>query len=294
MVYNPERILQRSITQASKGISHLQRASSLPSESVKSFTSFDFDKETDQSFPGSRSEIELCQVLTSPKRPSSFRPSQQPSHPSPTIVVQNPITYFASFVSPLISAYTIVFPNPPTVMAAIYDPLVLPTQLHDLPLGYFQRIKTYDVEGDFSAQQHLVGISDFYDSEEINHEDVRMRVFSQSLYGEVKEWFKGLPAGSIHNFQEFGSIFLGKWERKKNSLHLLTQYNSLRRGPNESVHDFSSRFKKTYNAILADVNPASGVSKLHYADAFSSEFTLLLRERGFVTLDDMIEDAIEV
>ena len=37
-----------------------------------------------------------------------------------------------------------------------------------------------------------------------------------------------------------------------------------------------------------------GVSKLHYVDAFSSEFTLLLRERRSVTLDDMIEDATEV
>ena len=77
-------------------------------------------------------------------------------------------------------------------------------------------------------------------------------------------------------------------------MHLLTQYNNLRRGPNESVHDFSSRFKKTYNAIPTDVKPPPGAAKLHYADAFSSEFTLLLRERRSVTLDDMIEDAIEV
>ena len=63
MVDNPERILRRSSTQADKVISYLQRASSLPTESVKGFTSFDFDKETDQSFPRSKSETELCQVL---------------------------------------------------------------------------------------------------------------------------------------------------------------------------------------------------------------------------------------
>ena len=77
-------------------------------------------------------------------------------------------------------------------------------------------------------------------------------------------------------------------------MHLLTQYNNLRRGPNESVQDFSSRFKKTYDAILADVKPPLGVAKLHYVDAFSSEFTLLLRERRLVSLDDMIADATEV
>jgi hypothetical protein len=35
-------------------------------------------------------------------------------------------------------------------------------------------------------------------------------LFAQSLIGEVKEWFRGLPTGSIHNFQEFETIFLGK------------------------------------------------------------------------------------
>ena len=60
------------------------------------------------------------------------------------------------------------------------------------------------------------------------------------------------------------------------------------------MQDFSSRFKKTYNAILADAKRPLGVAKLHYVDAFSSEFTLLLRERRFVSLEDMMDDATEV
>ena len=60
------------------------------------------------------------------------------------------------------------------------------------------------------------------------------------------------------------------------------------------MQDFSYRFKKTYNAITADVKPPPSVAKLHYADAFSSEFTLLLRERRSVSLEDMMDDATEV
>ena len=75
VVDNPERILRRSNTQPNEGISHLQRASSLPTESVKVFISCDFDKGTDQSFPRSRSETELCQVLTGLERPNIFRPT---------------------------------------------------------------------------------------------------------------------------------------------------------------------------------------------------------------------------
>ena len=121
-----------------------------------------------------------------------------------------------------------------------------------------------------------------------------MRLFSQSFYGEVKKWFRGLPARSIHDFQEFETAFLRKWERKKNSLHLLTQYNNLKRGPNESVQDLSTRFKRNYDAIPTDVKPPPGAAKLHYVDAFSSEFTMLLREIRYVSLTDMMDDAIEV
>ena len=90
-----------------------------------------------------------------------------------------------------------------------------------------------------------------------------MRLFVKSFCGEVREWVRGFPTGGIHNFQELKTIFLGKWERKKNSLHLLTQYSNLKRGPNESVYDFSAKFKKTYNAIPADVKPPLGATKLH-------------------------------
>ena len=51
---------------------------------------------------------------------------------------------------------------------------------------------------------------------------------------------------------------------------------------------------KTYDSIPADVNPPLGVSMLHYVDAFSIEFTLLLRERRSISLTNMMDDAIEV
>ena len=197
----------------------------------------------------------MCQVLTGLERPNTFRPTQQPSHCSPTSVVQNPVTYFIVVASPLIHAYTVVFPNLPIVIAARFAPLALPAQLHDLPLGYSQRIRTYGAEGDVSSQQHISSFNDFCDLEEVDHEDAKIRLFSQSLTGEVNEWFRCLLAGRIHNFHEFETIFLGKWERKKNFLHLLTQYNNLRRNPNELVQDFSYKFKKTYDAIPTDVKP---------------------------------------
>ena len=88
-------------------------------------------------------------------------------------------------------------------MATSFAPLSLPAQLHDLPLGYSQRIRTYGAKGEVSAQQHIIRFNDFCDLEEVDHEDAKMRLFAQSLTGEVKEWFRGLPARSIHSFHEF-------------------------------------------------------------------------------------------
>ena len=111
-------------------------------------------------------------------------------------------------------------------MAIRFIPLVLPAQLHDLPQGYSQRLRTYGAKGDITSHQHLDRFNDFCDIEEVDYEDEKMRVFALSLYGEVNKWFIGLVDGGIHGFQEFEVVFLRKWERKKNSLHLLTQYNN--------------------------------------------------------------------
>ena len=63
-------------------------------------------------------------------------------------------------------------------MASMFTPLILPAQLHDLPKGYSQSIRTFSAEGYITTQQHLDKFNDFIDLEEVDHEDVGMRLFS--------------------------------------------------------------------------------------------------------------------
>ena len=56
-----------------------------------------------------------------------------------------------------------------------------------------------------------------------------MRLFSQSFSGDVKMLFRGLVAGSIHDFQEFEKAFSRKWSDKKNPLKLVTQYKNFKK-----------------------------------------------------------------
>ena len=78
--------------------------------------------------------------------------------------------------------------------------------------------KQFGAGGDITAQQHLDRFLEFCDLEEIDYEDVKMRLFAQSVSTEVKEWFRVLPPGSIIDSQHFENMFLNRWEKKKNSV----------------------------------------------------------------------------
>jgi hypothetical protein len=82
-----------------------------------------------------------------------------------------------------------------------------------------------------------------------------MRWFTPILAGDMRKWFRALSVGSIVNVEAFETSFLAKWGDKKNLLQLLTQYNNMKRSPDETVHEFSTRFMKVYNAIPDEVNP---------------------------------------
>jgi hypothetical protein len=89
----------------------------------------------------------------------------------------------------------------------------------------------------------------------VDFEDVKMRLFTQSLVGKVRKWFRALPAASIMQFEAFETSFLAKWDDKKNPLQLLTQYNNMKRSPHETMQEFLAKFIKVYNLIPIEVNP---------------------------------------
>ena len=79
--------------------------------------------------------------------PSSFvSTSTHPVFPSPTASVTPSSSHPTTQV---------------VVMAARYTPLVLPAQLHDLPLNYGQRLPQYDGTCEVIAKNHVDKVSDF-------------------------------------------------------------------------------------------------------------------------------------
>ena len=95
--------------------------------------------------------------------------------------------------------------------------IILPTTLHDLPHGYTQRLKQFNGERGYSIEEHLGWFLDWVDLEEVDHDDVKVILFSQRLAGEERKWFKNVPDNSILNYQAFEDSVKDKRGDKKNS-----------------------------------------------------------------------------
>lgn len=163
-----------------------------------------------------------------------------------------------------------------------------------MPLNYSQHIPQLDGTRPATAQQHIDKMNDFADLEEVDDDDVQIRLFAQSLTCEAKIWYKGLAAGSISNLQQFHQVFLPRWEVKKNPLQILAEYEILRRAPRESVQDYSNRFNNLYNSIPIEIKPPPGLALLRYLDGFDTDMAYHLRERNPTTLEKMQKNVVSV
>ena len=105
-----------------------------------------------------------------------------------------------------------------------------------------------------------------------------MRMFVQSLDGDVKKWFRELPTNSITIIEELRDLFMRQWGDTKDHTYYITEFGALRRKKDETIAYFSKRFNKMYNKILAEIKPSETSAKLTYANAFDHEFSLLLEK----------------
>jgi hypothetical protein len=86
--------------------------------------------------------------------------------------------------------------NPPlnrldAIVTARYAPLILPHPTNPFPAGdYLKYMPKFTGEGDITVEEHLAYFYSYADNLNIGDEYVWMRVFVQSLDGEVRKWFR--------------------------------------------------------------------------------------------------------
>ena len=87
----------------------------------------------------------------------------------------------------------------PLAMENKYAPLVLLANPAAMPQDYQSKITPFDGSGTYTAQQHTKKMTNYFEIYEIDADDVRMRIFVQSLTGEVRTWFRALRENNIND-----------------------------------------------------------------------------------------------
>ena len=82
--------------------------------------------------------------------------------------------------------------------------------------------------------------------------------------------------------------------RKRDHLYYITEFSNLKRENGESISNFTNRFNNMYNKIPTEIKPTDTLARITYANAFDSDFYLLLRERRSASLSLMQDAALEV
>jgi len=109
-------------------------------------------------------------------------------------------------------------------------------------------------------------MNDYFDLQQVDEADVQMRLFAQSLTGEVKKWFKTLRVASITDIVDFHQSFIDRWEVKKNPLQILLEYENIRRNQGETMQNYYTHFNNLYNAIPVDIKPPQGLALIKFPD----------------------------
>ena len=143
------------------------------------------------------------------------------------------------------------------IVAARYAPLVMPQPLHALPGGDYQKyLPRFNVQGDTTAEEHWNAFFNYANNQNIESKDVWMRMFVQSLDGEVRKWFWELHVESIDGIEVLEEVFMKQWGDTKYFLYYIIEFGALKRKRNESVVDFSKIFNKMYSKFPAEIKPS--------------------------------------
>jgi len=109
-------------------------------------------------------------------------------------------------------------------------------------------------------------MTDYFELHEIDESDVQMRLFAQTLTGDVKKWCKGLPTTHIEDLDVFiDCLWIDRKQRKtlsKYYLNIITLEEIL-----------MDQFNSIYNAIPTNIKRPPNLRLIKFPDGFDTDMS---------------------
>ena len=96
-----------------------------------------------------------------------------------------------------------------------------------------------------TCEDHFRSFIGMMSDYEVEAKDVIMKLFIQFLIEDAREWFKILLEMSIAHCKDSEHCFKEKYGDKKNPSYILSEFNNIKRMPNESIPKLNARFQKS-------------------------------------------------
>jgi hypothetical protein len=162
---------------------------------------------------------------------------------------------------------------------------------HPLPTLPQGVLPVFSGDGSIDPKRHLDQFLVVCDIHLIEHDDVMVRVFLQTLTGQAYEWYLSLPAQSISSFDDLENMFLTMYAPPVAYHTLLTQFTQIHLKKGERIKDFNLIFFKTLNQIPEEKQPNAPVIFGCYKNVMPSNVNYAIRSSGINDLDESIHKA---
>jgi hypothetical protein len=168
------------------------------------------------------------------------------------------------------------------------SPLNIIGEQHDLPVLPKGTLKEFSRDGAIDAKRHLHLFLDVCDFHRVEHDDVMVRLFLQTLSGRVYEWYTTFPNRSILSFNDLEAMFLTMFSPPISYHTLLIDFTQIGLRKNERIQDFNLRFNKTLSRILEDKRPNDPIILGFYKNEMPLNVKYAIRTSQMDTLEDLM------
>ena len=100
-----------------------------------------------------------------------------------------------------------------------------------------------------------------------------MRLFLNSLTGNVRNWINTLPSGSLKTPKDLEQVFMRTWGKVESMASIYSQYLKICKQSDEDVREFNDRFNTLISKLEPKFHQESAILQ-HYLKSLEGNYNL--------------------